>query len=110
MVDIYADFIHMTVAKTKQVGLEKASDRLEQNKPLIKQYLKQNEWTADHITDHEWVKNHYGKMTDNKLRNTRGVCIISDGKVTIGHFTENGFVDKTKPRTTCTAFEFAVEE
>jgi hypothetical protein len=45
LVDKYADFIHRTVIKARQVGLTKQADRLDQNKDRFKQYLVKQNWT-----------------------------------------------------------------
>ena len=64
------------------------------------------------MSGHEWGENNlgyhmYGKMTNGKLKNTRGVKIYP-GEVTIGHFKENGDVDTSRPNIHCNANLFTV--
>ena len=65
-----------TASMVKDVGYNDTADRLEQNKPLIKQYLIENIWTRSDLTLEKWTKDekygcyYFGKITDNLLRNT----------------------------------------
>ena len=88
------------------------ADMLEQNKPLIKQYLKQNKWTKADMTG-EWQTDKYGehvygKMTSNYLINTKGVKIYSNGKVRIAHFNQYGGFNR--PNIWCDEDGFGIYE
>ena len=50
LVNLYADFIHRTVTKTRQLGLTKLADRLETNKQKFKKFLMKNKWTTAEIS------------------------------------------------------------
>jgi hypothetical protein len=62
---------------------------------------------------HQWVQDgifhYYGKMEDNKLKNTKGIRIIPMlGVVNITHFNQNGL--ETMPMIKCAADEFTIYE
>ena len=91
----YADFIDRTVAKTKQLGLTRLGDKLEENKSEFKQYLIKNKWTHADMNDYEWETDEdgdhvHGKMTDNYLISTNGIRISTWPSVIISFFDQDG--------------------
>ena len=50
----------------------------------------------------------YGKQTDNRLRNTKGIIISNPNGVYIAHFDANGVW--TTPRIDCKADKFEIYE
>jgi hypothetical protein len=77
------------------------------------EYFIKYKWTINDMTSHEWGIDaagftHYGKQTDNRLRNTKGVCIDNNGWVIIAHFDANGVW--TTPRIDCKADKFEIYE
>jgi hypothetical protein len=106
LVDIYYSFIHKTVSKVREVGFNKTGDRLNQNKPQIKQFLKQNNWTRAFMTDHEWVKDKndnyvFGHMQNGELYKTKGILIFYSGTVYITCFDRHGCFDERRPLFEC---------
>ena len=91
-----------------------ALTKLEKEKARAKQYLIKQNWTESDMTNGEWFTNKYGytcygKQTDNRLEiNTKGVCIWSDGSVTIAYYDERGHV--TRPVIVCSANGFDIYE
>ena len=60
-----------------------------------------NKWTQ------EGKVHYFGKITDNRVRNAKGVKITPYGRVMITHFGQDG--NLTKPWIDCTAGEFVIE-
>jgi hypothetical protein len=63
------------------------------------------------MTNHQWGKDKcgehvFGKITHNRLRNTKGVMIFSWGWVIIAHFDEGSVA--TAPYINCTADKFQI--
>ena len=114
LVDIYTPFIHRTVTKVRQEGLNDTAYRLDQNKHRIKQYLKNNKWLWSDMATHQWqrVQNDtthvYGQITDNDLRNCKGICINYYGNVYIGYHDQYG--RPTKPYIFCSEARFKINE
>ena len=76
-------------------------------------YLKENIWTIEDMAAHQWNTDKYGyivygKMTDNRLRNTNGVKIYPNYGVHICHFDYTG--NGTDPRIYCDEDEFKIHE
>ena len=97
----------------RQQGFTEKADRLDQNKTLIKHYLRENKWTRAHITGHQWFTDEngatcYGPQTDDLLSNSNGVCITVTGRVYIAHWDQDGHV--TFPYIYCDESEFEVRE
>jgi hypothetical protein len=90
------------VAKARQNGFTKEANKLLENKMQVKQYLKNNSWTEPDMTG-KWKTDKfgdfcYGKITNNDIRNSKGVWIIK-GAVYVAHFDKNG--RETKPWIFC---------
>ena len=77
MVKYYDSFMNRIAAKVRELGHEETANKIEQNYPLIKEYLVMNKWTRSDLAGQEWRKNKYnisyGKGTNKRLLNTQGV-------------------------------------
>ena len=105
----------MFCTKLGELGFPLIAGRLEENRDEVIQYLIKNGWTKTHMAGQQWytgeVSGHfyysYGKMTNNHLRNTKGIEISKYG-VMIAHWAADG--NATTPRIYCSADEFVIYE
>ena len=117
IMDDHDCFLQEIESKVRDQGLTneklaRCADKLEQNKPQIKQYLVNNNWTKTHMTSqwftNKWGETCYGSQTENDLINTRGVCIHPDGSVFIADWDQDS--NPTEPNIYCDKYEFKIYE
>ena len=104
-------FIKILLAKLEQIGQKGIADYIRKNNKQIKDFLRKYKWNIKDMTSHSWVKPYswdlYGNVTDNILRNTKGVK-ITNSDVTISHCGQHGYW--TVPYIRCTPDEFYIIE
>jgi hypothetical protein len=83
--------VNMIEAKLRQEGDEDEADLIEANKIHIKDFFKEQNWTIKEMTGFKWQTDYYGlqvlgKMTNNRLFNTKAVWYYPANSVQIGHW------------------------
>ena len=93
---------------------QKAAQKLIENDEAVKQYLRDNNWSKTDLTSQQFIEceNHhmYGKITSNRLRDTKGVMIWPDGYMWIAYYDDDEKGYATAPRIFCDEDEFRMIE
>ena len=101
MFDIYTEDLEnkLRTEGIKREELAFSADHLEEKKAEFKELLKEMKFTytdmkSPFTNEKGWI--YRGIETNNRLRNTNGICIYPNGQVFIGYFNGVGDLDVSK--------------